>query len=89
MTETVVPGMKGVRVFPPSPKGFDALAASRTDLARHGIPPRPDPGTQPERAALWERLARRYGSFEHLKPQLIPADTRRRPRRWNRASPSY
>jgi Peptidase A4 family len=75
MTGKEVPGMKGVRVFPPPPKDFDALAATKTDLARHGIPPRPDLRTQPERAALWEQLARRYGGFEHLEPQLIPADT--------------
>jgi Peptidase A4 family len=75
MTGTVVPEWQGVRVFPPPPRGFDALAASETDLARHGIPPRPDPRTQPERAAQWEQLARRYGGFEHLAPQLIPADT--------------
>jgi hypothetical protein len=75
MIGTEVPGMPGVRIFPPPPRDFDALTATTRDLARHGIPPRPDPGTQPERAALWEQLARRYGSFEHLEPRLIPADT--------------
>jgi hypothetical protein len=57
------PDIKGVRVFPPPPKGFDALAASKTDLARHGLPPRPDPRTQPGPAALWEKIARRYKDF--------------------------
>src|SRR6478752_6449862 len=66
--------MKGVRVFPPPPKGFDALAASKTDLARHGIPQRPDPRTQSGPAALWEQRARRYQGFEHLEPELLPAD---------------
>lgn len=60
-----------VRLFPPPPKGFDALAASKKDLTRHGIPQRPDPRTQPGGAALWERLARRYKNFEHLQPKLI------------------
>jgi hypothetical protein len=69
-----VPGMKGVRVFPPPPKGFDALAATRTELARHGIPRRPDPGKQPGAAALWEQRMRRYQGFEHLEPELLPAD---------------
>jgi hypothetical protein len=68
------PGMKGVRVFPPPPKGFDAFAASKTDLARHGVPQRPDPRTQPGPAALWEQRMRRYQGFEHLEPELIPAD---------------
>jgi hypothetical protein len=69
-----VPGVEGVRVFPPPPKGFDALAASKTDLAHHGIPPRPDPRAQPALAALWEQRMRRYQSFEHLEPELVPAD---------------
>jgi hypothetical protein len=65
-----------VRIFPPPPKGFDVLAATKRDLVRHGIPQRPDPRTEPSVAALWERLARRYQSFEHLKPQLLPGVTR-------------
>ena len=74
MAGKAVPNMKGVRVFPPPPKGFDALAASKTDLARHGIPPRPDPRTQPGPAALWEQRMRRYQNFEHLEPELIAPD---------------
>jgi hypothetical protein len=74
MAGKAVLGMKGVRVFPPAPKGFDALAASKTDLARHGLPQRPDPRTQPGPAALWEQRARRYQGFEHLEPELLPAD---------------
>jgi hypothetical protein len=74
MAEKAVPKMKGVRVFPPPPKGFDALAATKRDLARHGLPPRPDPRTQPALAALWEQRARRYRGFEHLAPELLPAD---------------
>ena len=68
------PNIKGVRVFPPPPKGFDALAASKTDLARHGLPPRPDPRTQPGPAALWEKIARRYKDFDHLEPELLAPD---------------
>jgi hypothetical protein len=68
-----VPAMKGLRVFPPPPEGFDALAASKTELARHGIPQRPDPRKQPGAAALWEQRMRRYQGFEHLEPELLPA----------------
>jgi Peptidase A4 family len=68
------PDIKGVRVFPPPPKGFDALAASKTDLARHGLPPRPDPRTQSGPAALWEEIARRYKDFDHLEPELVAPD---------------
>ena len=74
MAGKAVPNMKGVRVFPPAPTGFDALAASKKDLARHGLPLRPDPRTQPGPAALWEQRARRYQGFEHLKPELLPGD---------------
>jgi hypothetical protein len=74
MTGKTVSDMRGVRVFPPAPKGFDALAASKTDLLRHGLPQRPDPRTQPGPAALWEQRARRYRDFEHLEPVLLPAD---------------
>jgi Peptidase A4 family len=65
---------KGVRVFPPPPKGFDALAASKSDLARHGLPSRPDPRTHPGLAMLWEVIARRYKDFDHLKPELLAPD---------------
>ena len=68
------PDIKGVRVFPPPPKGFDALAASKTDLARHGLPPRPDPRRQSGPAALWEEIARRYKDFDHLEPELLAPD---------------
>ena len=72
MAKTKASKTKGVRIFPPPPKGFDVLAATKRDLVRHGIPQRPDPRTEPSVAALWERLARRYQGFEHLKPQLLP-----------------
>jgi hypothetical protein len=68
------PDVKGLRVFPPPPKGFDALAASKTDLERHGLPPRFDPRMQPGPAALWEEIARRYKDFDHLEPELLPPD---------------
>lgn len=59
------------RVPAPAPKEFDPLAASKVDLARHGLPQRPD---QPGPAALWEKRARRYRGFEHLRPELLPAE---------------
>jgi hypothetical protein len=68
-----------VKFFPPPPKDFDALEASPKELARHGIPQRPDPRTQPVLAALWEQYAHRYQRFEHLKPKLIPAKKSKQP----------
>ena len=73
MTGQEAPGRKGVRLYPPPPKDFDPLTATEEDLKRHGLPLRPDPQTQPGMAALWERLAYRYRSFDHLEPQLDTA----------------
>src|SRR6478735_4983744 len=72
MAKKALPEQEGLRLFPPPPKGFDALTARKTELTHHGLPQRPDPRTQPELAALWEQRARRYRSFEHLEPKLIP-----------------
>lgn len=75
MARTTDPNLPGLRVYPPPAQEFDALAASDRDLARHGLPPRPDPRTQPAVAALWEQRLRRYQGFEHLEPKLLPPDT--------------
>lgn len=64
-----------VRVFPPPSAGFDATTASITELARHGLPPRPNPETHPVSAAQWDHIARRYSSFDHVEPGLALADT--------------
>jgi Peptidase A4 family len=66
-------GGKKVHVFPPAPKDFDPFKATEKDLMRHGLPLRPDPHAQPGLAALWERQAARYRSFEHLEPKLDTA----------------
>jgi Peptidase A4 family len=60
---------KEVRLYPPPSKDFDPFAATKKDLMRHGLPLRPDPHTQPGMAALWERQAARYRSFDHLEPR--------------------
>jgi hypothetical protein len=56
-----------VRLYPPPPKGFDPFTATKRDLMRHGLPLRPDSQTQPGMAALWDRQAARYRSFDHLE----------------------
>ena len=73
MTGQETPDRKGMRLYPPPPKDFDALTATKEDLKRHGLPLRPDPQTQPGMAALWERLAGRYRSFDHLEPRTDTA----------------
>ena len=69
MTGQETPDRKEVRLYPPPPKDFDPFTATKKDLMRHGLPLRPDPQTQPGMAALWERLAARYRSFDHLEPR--------------------
>ena len=63
------PNIKGVRVFPPPPKGFDALAAGKTHLARHGLPPRPVPERSLDLVVLPHTL-----DFDHLEPELLAPD---------------
>lgn len=70
----------------PPPRGFDALTADREELARLGLPLRPDPQTQPGLAALWEQLAVRYRGFDHLQatvPQPSQVETADRPQTTN------
>lgn len=67
MTKKQTPDGKKVRLYPPPSKDFDPFAATKKDLMRHGLPLRPDPQTQPGMAALWERQAARYRSFDHLE----------------------
>lgn len=69
MAAEKTPDGKKVHLFPPPSKDFDPFAATEKDLMRHGLPLRPDPQTQPGMAALWERQAARYRSFDHLEPQ--------------------
>jgi hypothetical protein len=77
MTGQGTSGRNGVRLCPPPSKDFDPFTATEEDLKRHGLPLRPDPQTQPDMAALWERKARRYRDFEHLEPQFEPAGATR------------
>jgi hypothetical protein len=65
---------KGVRLFPPIPRGFDAEKATNRDLLRLGLPLRPDPSRQPGLTALWDRDVRRFRGFEHLQAAITPAD---------------
>jgi hypothetical protein len=60
---------KSLRLYPPPSKDFDPLTATVKDLQKHGLPLRPDPHAQPGLAALWERQARRYRTFDHLEPR--------------------
>lgn len=58
-----------LHLYPPPSRDFDPFAATEKDLIRHGLPLRPDPHSQPGLASLWDRLAARYRSFDHLEPR--------------------
>jgi hypothetical protein len=73
MTTQETSGSKALRVYPPPPKDFDPFTATVEDMKKHGLPLRPDPEAEPDLAALWERKARRYRSFDHLEPRPATA----------------
>jgi hypothetical protein len=60
----------GVRLFPPTPKGFDPLLASNEDLLRHGLPARPEHEADPAGYASWQRIMSR--SVSRLIPEFGP-----------------
>jgi hypothetical protein len=60
-----------VRLLPAAPRGFDPLDATAKDLARFGLPRRPDAHAEADLAALWERKAAQYRDFEHLAPAIV------------------
>jgi hypothetical protein len=68
MTGTRTAEIKKLRLHPAPPKNFDPFTATKQDMLKHGVPLRPDSYAQPGLAALWDRLATRYRSFEHLEP---------------------
>lgn len=78
MARKQTPNGTKVHVYPTPPKHFDPFAATEKDLMKHGLPLRPDARTQPRLAALWERLAARYRSYDHLELKL-PATTEATP----------
>lgn len=80
MTEQDRVRRRTIRTSPP-PSDFDPFAAGTKDFVKHGVPPRPDSHREPGLAALWDRQAQRYRSFEHLEATVAapsPEDQERR-----------
>lgn len=74
MTEQERPNKVTLRLSPAPPQDFVPLAATAEELKKHGLPQRPDARVQPHLAALWDTCARRYHGFEHLRPEITPAE---------------
>ena len=66
--ETVETNLAGVRALLPPPRAFDPSKASDVDLARYGLPPRPDPLKSPQVFASWKRWVE--ASTYRIVPQL-------------------
>lgn len=69
-------GLNLVRDLHVPPEGFSALSASERELARYGLPPRPDGEKHRDLAALWESFAARDLRF--VRPRLVSLEDRPR-----------
>lgn len=70
---------KELHLYPPPSKDFNPFVATKNEMIRHGLPLRPDPKTEPELSALWDRQAARYQGFDHLRPQPDTSTAYRKP----------
>jgi len=68
--------MKDFYTRPRPPENFDPTAASEEDLAKFGLPKRPDQKQQPRAHALWRRMFGRR--LKYIEPQLRPRRYRTR-----------
>lgn len=59
---------RGTESFNVTPPDFDVTSASPEELARYGIPPRPDPTNDPDGYARWSRQFPK--GFRLIEPQL-------------------
>jgi len=66
-----------VSIFAGPPKGFNALGATGEELARYGLPQRPDSQAEPQRYAQWARamssIRYRAGDVKALPRHSSPA----------------
>jgi hypothetical protein len=65
-----------VKTYPSTPRRFNPATASAAELARHGLPQRPDPQTNPQGALLWKRAFGRPMRFVEAKLAPAPAKSR-------------
>ena len=69
-----------IRTFAEAPKNFDAVNASDEDLARFGLPARPDPQAEPEHYAVWTRAmqaakVRWHGQVKTIQTEKRPSES--------------
>jgi Peptidase A4 family len=68
------------RTYDPPPRDLDLRRASTRTLRRHGLPPRPDPRSEPELARIWESAGARDPKYVKAELAIDPALRRRDPR---------
>src|SRR5206468_8059103 len=70
---------KRVHFFPRPPEGFNPLTARPEELARYGIPPKPDPDQQPALTRFWIEMYSRPLVFVAPPPleAILPTRIRR------------
>ncbi|KAH8586884.1 concanavalin A-like lectin/glucanase domain-containing protein [Bisporella sp. PMI_857] len=66
--------LSSIRVPEPPPMGFDPLMATDELLHKHGLPLRPDEGTDPQRYAKWKHLMSQALTFISPTFEIIQQD---------------
>jgi len=54
--ETIATNLSGFRAYRTPPEGFDPYSGSNSELARYGLPARPEPSRQPVEYRVWQML---------------------------------
>jgi len=67
----------GITIHPSPPPGFNPLSASKTELASHGFPPKPDLGKDPVAYAHWSKLV--SAPHTRITPVLHQTDIYHKP----------
>lgn len=71
-SESVETNIPGVMAYRATPKAFDAETASELELARYGLPPRPNPEKSAQAYEVWKDLVR--ASHERVIPELTESN---------------
>ncbi len=71
-SESVETNIPGIMAYRATPKAFDAETASELELARYGLPPRPNPEKSVQAYKVWKELVQ--ASHERVIPELTESN---------------